>query len=385
MGRLFAVIFFLSFFSLSLYSQSENKISVDSKLQFDGASFFGLSDSQTKIADGIAIRRARVALSAVMSEDWKSTIEIDFAAGKIQLLDANLAYSGLENFEFKIGNMKENFSMDCLTSSFNLPFLESSMSSDAFAPSFHLGTMGIYQNRGLNASVGLFFQPISSASVADEYSSLNKQGIYSGHSLTGRVFYNPFYSSEDYALHIGAALSYRKPAPLISGKYGNISFDSRSGSYINNKKYLSTGSITGVENTSLAGTELAFYYKGLRFQSEYIHSQTAIKESDPFNFNGYYLYAGYMLFGGKHKYDAKSGRFSRPSLGNDWGDLEILARYDYVNLNHRDVKGGSCNAFTLGLNYYINKNVRFMLNYQYNNHDVAVDYHTTSFRIEVDF
>ena len=92
-----------------------------------------------------------------------------------------------------------------------------------------------------------------------------------------------------------------------------------------------------------------------------------------------------MLFGGKHKYDAKTGRFSRPSLGNDWGDLEILARYDYINLNHRDVKGGSCNAFTLGLNYYINKSVRFMLNYQYNNHDVAVDYHTTSFRIEVDF
>lgn len=49
--------------------------------------------------------------------------------------------------------------------------------------------------------------------------------------------------------------------------------------------------------------------------------------------------------------------------------MELLFRYDYLNLNSRNIRGGAGENFTLGLNYYINKSVKFEVNYQYTNND----------------
>ena len=53
------------------------------------------------------------------------------------------------------------------------------------------------------------------------------------------------------------------------------------------------------------------------------------------------------------------------------GDLEVAFRYDFIDANDFDAEiyGGSAEGYTFGLNYHFNPNVKFMMNYTYNNHD----------------
>ncbi|MGL4583035.1 MAG: porin, partial [Flavobacterium sp.] len=122
--------------------------------------------------------------------------------------------------------------------------------------------------------------------------------------------------------------------------------------------------------------ELAGAYKGFRFETAFIQNDTHIKSDAPDtvdkrtkNFKGHYVQASYLLFGGKQRYDYWGGKFTQVERGRKWGDVEVALRYDYLDLNSKDIYGGSGEAYTLGLNYYVNRNVKLVLDYQYNNND----------------
>jgi phosphate-selective porin OprO/OprP len=92
---------------------------------------------------------------------------------------------------------------------------------------------------------------------------------------------------------------------------------------------------------------------------------------ETYNAHGFYIQASYLLFGGHQNYNIKEGEFTRITRGKKYGDMEIAIRYDYLDLNDFDAEiyGGSADGYTIGLNYYFNPNVKFMMNYVYNNND----------------
>jgi phosphate-selective porin OprO/OprP len=59
--------------------------------------------------------------------------------------------------------------------------------------------------------------------------------------------------------------------------------------------------------------------------------------------------------------------------GDGWGALELAARYSVSDLNYREtllpaaggIRGGEQTAITLGVNWYVNNNIRFLLDYQW--------------------
>jgi Phosphate-selective porin O and P len=88
------------------------------------------------------------------------------------------------------------------------------------------------------------------------------------------------------------------------------------------------------------------------------------------HFNGGYAQASFTLTGELRKYDSVVGAYG-PVIPNNpiqwatggWGAWEIAARYRQIPLNDLNVLGGELRNTTVGVNWYVNTNVRFMFDW----------------------
>ncbi len=130
-----------------------------------------------------------------------------------------------------------------------------------------------------------------------------------------------------------------------------------------------------IADSALAyGPELAFNYGPFRAQGEYyVYSIDGLAGTPDADFSAYYLQASWILSGESYKYSMSKAAYSGVSpdnpfmAGSGMGAWEIAARYSSADLNDSALpaadQGGEQDIYTVGLNWYANKNVRFMLNY----------------------
>lgn len=348
----------------------EYKLWFDIRVQMDGQMFFG--KTLNPIGNGVTIRRARFATKTNLGKNWYGELDLNFANGVLELEDAYFSYDFLNGLRSRVGNYKEKFSMSESASSRYLNFMERAMVVTTFAPSRHIGWEASYSGNKLLLSGGVFFQEIKDLETNTYVEDNNKDyGRDQGISLTGKLVYLPFGIHKDYGVHLAYAYSFRQPKTDVDpSEYGGIRYSTRSLSNINRKKYLDTDVIPDFKHQTISNIEVAGYYKGLGVQSEIINNRTIRKNSlETLHFGGYYAQAVYLLFGGRQVYDKVDGEFTQPDRGKKWGDIELALRYDFVDLNDKTVYGGSAEGITAGINFYTAKNVKFMLNYSYINHD----------------
>ena len=403
--------------------KSGYKLWFDIRAQADAAVFFGAPDYADAIGNGTQIRRARFAVKGQINRDWYGEFDMDLANGLAELKDAIVRYTGVPNLDLQVGNFKENFSIQRNTTSRYLQFIERPMVCSALTPSRHLGFNAKYAKDWLWVSAGAFSQVIAGQEEWTNVADNNKDfGRNSGYSLTSKVVFRPLYKMDNASLHIGAAYSYRTTTTdLATGEWGTYRASCRNSTSINRKKYVDTNNLPGFDHNNLWTVELAGHWNGLRYEAAYVGDNVHFKSdaADPAtkNFGGWYVQAGYLLFGGKQQYDSKGGKYTKVERGQKWGDLELCARYENVDLNDGNVYGGAAEAYTLGLNWHVNNNVKLAVNYQYNNNDryangknklnigldsagkptkdyskvvaasgkAGVDYHMVCVRFEIDF
>lgn len=349
------------------------KLWYDIRVQTDGQFFF--NDELNPNGDGFTIRRARFAVKANLTKNWYGEIDINVSNGALELEDAIIQYNFtnfLEGLTTRVGNFKEQFSMSETASSRYLNFMERAMVITTFAPSRHLGWDATYSGSRYLLAGGIFFQEIKDLETLTYVEDNNKDfGRGQGYSLTGKAVLQPFGDNKDYGIHAAYGFSYRTPKTDVApGEYGMARYSTRSLSSINRKKYLDTDLIQGLDHEVLSNIEFAGYYGGLGVQSEILNSRTYRNNGlATLNMGGFYVQGTYLLFGGKQLYDKAQGEFNQPEKGKKWGDVELALRYDYVNLNDKDIFGGSAEGYTAGLNFYAARNFKFQINYSYVNHD----------------
>jgi len=135
---------------------------------------------------------------------------------------------------------------------------------------------------------------------------------------------------------------------------------------------INAGLIRAKAYSHVAGEALAICGP-LTFQGEYDYvtvyrkpeflSASGLARFGNVRFHGWHAQGGYVLTGESRCYDFATGTLGGISPCGPCGAWEIVARYSYVTLMDKDIYGGSGHNVTVGLNYFINNNVRLAFNY----------------------
>lgn len=214
---------------------------------------------------------------------------------------------------------------------------------------------------------------------------------------TGRVTALPFYQDDGrHMLHLGLSGSYRLAQSTSLGAAPVTDFRARpemrdqigSTPLGNSNRLVDTGNIVSDAN-SVVGSELFYILGPASLQAEYTWAfiEDAVVKNVKYNslpFEGGYVQLSYILTGENRLYDRRLGRLGPTYLSGPYtpfwlvrdengdccwgtGAWEVAGRYSYLNLDDSVVTGGKTEAYTLGVNWYLNVNTYVRFEYLHQN------------------
>ncbi len=315
-----------------------------------------LTDEVGDFKNGVEFRRARLYIEGTIGEHSFYKAQYDFAGGDGGAFKD--VYMGLQHLpvigNIRVGQYKEPFSLEELTSSNNITFMERAL-PNALVPSRSTGIM-VY-NTALDQRMtwaGGYFR--DSDDFGDNFS--DDENV-----VTGRLTGLPIYEDEGRVLfHLGAAGRWRQVGE------DTIQFRQRPENDLA-PRYVDTDVFPANYDTS-TNVEFAAVYGPASLQGEYVYSFVDGQGSQDPGFDGYYIYASYFLTGEHRPYKLDEGVFSYVKPQKDfsvtngtWGAWEVAARYSQLNLDDSGIKGGELRDTTMGLNWYLNTHMRVMFNW----------------------
>lgn len=337
-------------------------------------------DSKDAIGDllnGYGFRRVRLGAQGSIGDSTSWISEVELAGGNVRLRDVFVALDAVPGVrQIRIGHMREPYSLEGMTSSNFITFLERSP-VNVLSPARNWGVCGYWwpDNERILYSIGAFRDGTNSAGQ-----SVGDGGNWAATTrLTGLPVYEP--DGEEFRLvHVGGAFSQRVPPDgLISFTPRNVSnlltVDDNPGS-----PFLPSVQIPA-SSYQLYNLQAASVWGAFSLQGEW--SAAAIQaETGSVFVHGVYIAGSYFLTGEHRGYNRTRGSFdqvsvlrpfvkSRDDPRSGLGAVEVAVRFSYVDFNSPnlppDVNGEpsqtSLYEMTLGTNWYLNSFTRIMFNY----------------------
>ncbi len=389
---------------VALLSKSESKdedlkgsgfnAKMTGRIFLDGTYFSG---GNYKLTNGAFLRVARLGWKATLGNNWYGEGEVDFSLNDIGIKDMWVGYTGFDNSIIQLGHFKAPFGMDTMMSDSNIFCMERSF-TDVWTPSRHIGVGYAKWGERWQGKVSFFGQAIDDTSDAQDVADTNIDAVSGltkaykivdnqGYGAAARFTYLPVKMSETKFIHLGVAAAQRTPNAGAPGDY-SFDFSARPGSNKQSKAKFLNALVNNVDKLQQTGLEFAGQWGQFSWQSEYQQSQVkrrgtqllawngtalaattqAVKDASTIDhkFSSYYGQVSYV-FGGQRRYDSSDAFFKGVVPNSKNGAWEIVARYNVMNQDDLTpidpVKGGIEKNTTLGVNYSVNKYLRFMLNY----------------------
>jgi phosphate-selective porin OprO/OprP len=374
-----------------------------SRLHFDvgGYSYHPntLATVPQNLDNGFNARRARIGVLGTFMGDWNYALVYDFGGSEdgfppvagaptSGIENAYLSYTGFKPFAIEGGYMDLPYTLDEATSSNDIMFMERA-SAGVIATSIAAGDNrsgfgvrgnddrfwgGAYVTGPTSGTTHVFTPTANNTAIPP---ALGTPGFSEQIGGFGRVAYQ-LLQDKNYSLHIGADAEFL----IMPTGLKTLTLSDRPELRIDPTSILSTGGIANVADAQVYSGEAAAGYGPLFFQGEYFWYNVDRNLGLPsVHFSGWYAEGSWTITGESRKYNPGAGAYAgiipdRPfSLAKgDPGAWEIAARYSHVGLNDlftagipaattNGVAGGEQNIYTIGLNWYVNRNVRIMLNY----------------------
>lgn len=305
------------------------------------------SEDQTELGSNLFFRRARLEFEGRMFKDWEYKAEYDFAENTVAAKDLYVTYTGFEGSEILVGQFKQFFSLEELSSSKGIAFMERSL-PNAFVTAHRAGVG--FRTFGEKYS-------LMASAYGQEAGTANNQNEDEDTGFVVRGVFAPI-KSADSLLHLGIAY-----ASEASDASGTVRYRQRPEARPSNGnvRLVDTGNIPSDEQQRL-GVELAWMKGGISVQGEYITVDVDAPTAGDPTFSGYYVQASWFPGGEVRPYKMSTGAFSQIKPLKD-GAWELRARVSSIDLDDAGITGGVEDNMGVGVTWYPNANVRVMLEY----------------------
>ncbi len=366
----------------------QNVVKLRGTVHFDGRFFESDDPSATPLTDTWQVTRLRPIIEGTVGGIYDFKFMPDFGQGKTIIQDAYVTARFLPQFQVTAGKFKAPFGLERLQSANDIRFVARAFPT-SIAPNRDLGLQvgGNLLSDRLSYAVS-WTNGVNDGSSTDAFADVDTN---SGKEWTARLFALPFGESDSFWLR-GLGIG-------IAGTYG--SFDGTTaqplvGSYKTPAQSTFFSYRAGTATPVLANGQRTrigpqFYWYAGRFGllGEYTQeSQDVVRttvaagrQTANFDTSAWELQATVFLTG-----EEESFRGFKPnnvfSLANHtWGAFELAARYHVLDPDDDAFLGGAASfadpgvsarkasAYGVGLNWYLNENLKWVLNYEQTSFD----------------
>jgi phosphate-selective porin OprO/OprP len=385
-------------------------------VMFDAGKYFQKDNLPAQVTnrdlnDGTNFRRARFGIDGRLFKDFDYALIYEFGGsggedtGHIQ--EAWVQYTGWKPWRLKVGAFEPNIGLSAAVSTSQMIMMERpapaevarNVAAGDSRSAIQLTGNGLWgegdsgvATRWL-ASAALTGNTVGTLNSAA--SGFTAQPTDEQTGIIGRFALAPF-SSTDWQAHFAVNGQY-VTQPNDSGAAANprypIQLRDRPELRLDGTRLVDTGAIDA-KTASVYGGEFGFTAHQFMLESEYFEykierrNTTAATPSDP-HFHGWYVQGAWVLTGENRPYNPAEGRFDAPRMNYNfnpaagaWGAFELAARYSDLDLNYHDcgaghaipaspaacfdaIRGGEQKISSVGLNWYMNPDIRIMLDYQH--------------------
>jgi phosphate-selective porin OprO/OprP len=328
------------------------------------------------IEDGVFMRRARLGFDGSFMENTELRLDFELGApGHPNLFDG---YGNLLSVPFlgtvRMGQFREPFSLEAQTSSNFYTFMERAFNT-SFDPSRNWGIMFYNHNSAETITWALgAFRDQTNFYGADATDS-------GGRAVTGRTTWLPYFNDDndgDDYWEVGSSYSYRDP------RDDRLNYPVKPLNFLS--EFRSKGDPIGtpnilhllnnnVDSVQLFGIETTRTIGPLNLQGEYIATWVDLASQTNLS-HGSYVQASYFLTGEHRRWNRAMGTFGPTKVSSPFlsrkgkgfegsGAWEVAFRWNDINIQGADgIRGisGYARACTAGVNWYLNDNVRMMIN-----------------------
>lgn len=376
-------------------ADGENTIGLTGRLHLDAGDYLDVRpDSKVTgpgdLSSGFNARRARIGVTGQVDGNFSYAFIYD--AGNSQdntpkgIQTAQIAYTGFHNTALEFGYSDTFFSLDEATSSNDIMFLERatpSVIATGIAAGDFRSNVGV-RNWNDRYWIGAY----ATGPAQGQAHNLTAEQFGAYQRATYQVF-----QGDDYSVHLGAGASELLKAPNTGpGTASAITLSDAPELRVDDTTLLNTGTLGTLANpvtgAQIYNLEAAAGFRSLFFQGEYFHYDIDRRGLANSSFEGGYGEASWTLTGEARRYNPATGAYAGIIPDHDfsisrggWGAWEIAARVSSVSLvddfisgkslasQPGAVDGGRQTNFTLGLNWYVNSNIRYMLNWVHGEFD----------------
>jgi len=342
-----------------------NTLQVTGRLHMDYRQYtpdYGTGQTTDSYQNLAEVRRARFGVRGQFQKDFKYEFsgnfgnDVGMSSSSTTMDVAWVNYAANPELQYQFGLFKMPFSLEQLTSSNNIDFMERSLIGQVegeFIPGKETGFMvhGV-------PKTGLTY------ALAMSRGRANKDAVSDGLDYIGRVTTNiaDLQGSKAYVAHLGAAYSTGEIKGGVAPASGRT--ESRSAN-----AFFTGPALSSVTTRTRQGLEAAFAYNAFKVQAEQFNFKYDPTTGSDQEIKGHYIFLVYNLTGENFNY--RDGVFGSMKPNNPldkggsgaWQVGVRMSEFDASDITVATGKSNRATAMTYGITWFCTDNLRFMLNY----------------------